>query len=318
MTMRVLLLLAALTMAACGDAGTHALTAGARNAAIAQLAMQVQAHYLDADAGARIATLLRTRERAGAYDAIHDDAALARRLSADLLQASNDRRLRVTLRPAPAWRDDAGIASYSKIGADIGYMAIDAFITPEHSAARYAKVFGKLAATRTIIVDLRHNAGGDADGLQLLTSYVVDRPIHYADATHRDGNVTARWAYPQLAARPYLEQLTILIGPQTSAEAENFAFAMQSWKRATVVGTRSAGVNTSARSAPLTAYLAAEIPDAHVRLPLNGASWEQGVVPDVATSDALKEAERTILTDRLAHVTTPMGRSALLALLHNL
>lgn len=302
-------------MAACGNAGTHAITVGKRHAAIAQLAMQVQAHYLDADAGARIATLLRTRERAGAYDAIHDDAALARRLSADLLQASHDTRLRVTLLPATPWRDDAGIASYSKITADIGYIDISAFITPERSAARFAKAFGKLAATKTIIVDLRHNAGGDADGLQLLTSYVIDRPIHYADWQHRDGTVTARWAYPQLAARPYLEQLTILIGPETSAEAENFAFAMQAWKRATIVGSRSAGIVTSNRSEALGTYLNAEIPDARVTLPLTGTSWTQGVTPGVATSgDALKEAERAIFNERLAHVTTPMGRSALLAL----
>ena len=311
--------LVAFVMIACGDAGTHALSAGERRAAVMQLALQVQAHYLDADAGARIATLLRTRERGGAYDAIHDDAALARRLSADLLQASSDRRLGVTLRLPTPWQDDAGIASYRKIGADIGYIDVQAFVTPERSAARYAKAFGKLAAARTIIVDLRHNGGGDADGLQLLTSYVIDRPIHYADLRHRDGTVTARWAYPQLAARPYLEQLTILVGPQTSAEAENFAFAMQAWKRATVVGARSAGIATGSRSDPLTAYLCAEIPDARATLPLNGASWQQGVTPDTATSgDALKEAERVIFNDRLAHVTTPMGRSALLALLNDL
>lgn len=281
--------------------------------------MQVQAHYLDAAAGARIATVLRASARAGAYAAIHDDAALAQRLSADLLQASGDHRLRVTLAPPIPWRDDAGIASVGKVAADIGYIDVAAFITPDRSAARFAHAFGKLGAAKTVIIDLRHNAGGDAGGLQLLTSYVIDRPIHYADWTHRDGTVTARWAYPQLAARPYLEQLTILIGPQTSAEAENFAFAMQAWKRATVVGSRSAGVATGVHSAPLTAYLAADIPDARVTLPLTGAGWDHGVLPDVVTDgDALKEAERAIFTDRLAHVTTPMGRSALLALLNNL
>lgn len=313
------LALAALLMAGCGDAGTEAISAGERRAAIMQLARQVQAHYLDASAGARIATVLRTQERAGAYDAVHDDRALAQRLSADLLQASHDRRLRVTRRSALPWRDHAGITSVSKIAADIGYIEIAAFIAPERAGARYAKAFGKLAGAKTIIVDLRQNAGGDADGLQLLTSYVVDRPIHYADLRQRDGTVAALWAYPQLAARPYLEQLTILIGPATCAEAENFAYAMQAWKRATVVGSRSAGVATSSRSEPLTAFLSAEIPDARVTLPLTGASWERGVIPDLVTrADALKEAKRAILTERLAHVTTPMGRRALLALLNEL
>jgi hypothetical protein len=323
MLARLLSMLIALALAACGDAATQTITVGERRAAIAALAVQIQAHYLDAGAGARVATLLRTRERTGAYDAIHTDAALAQRLSADLLQASHDTQLTVTLAAATPWwprvRDDAGIASVDKIGADIGYLDIRTFLPPDRAAARYARTFGKLAAMRTIIVDLRQNRGGDADGLQLLASYLVDRPIHYADLRHRDGAVDARWAYPQLAARPYLEQLTILIGPGTAAEAENVAFAMQAWHRATVIGSRSAGVTASARSVPLTGRLVAAIPDARVTLPLLGTSWESGVIPDVATSgDALKTAKRAVLTDRFAHVTTPMGRSALLALLHQL
>ena len=317
---RLLMVLAALALAACGDAA-RTITVGERSAAVAALATQIQAHYLDAAAGARLATLLRTRGRTGAYDAIHTDAALAQRLSADLLQASHDTQLNVTLANATPWwprvRDDAGIASVDKIGADIGYLDIRTFLPPDRAAARYARTFGKLAAMRTIIVDLRQNRGGYADGLQLMASYMVDRPIHYADLRHRDETVEARWAYPQLAARPYLEQLTILIGPGTAAEAENVAFAMQAWRRATVIGSRSAGVTASARSVPLTGRLVAAIPDAHVTLPLTGTSWQGGVVPDMETSgDALKTAKRAVLTDRLAHVTTPMGRSALLALLH--
>lgn len=316
------LAVAALAVAACGDTSTQAMDTGERGEAIALLATQIQAHYLDAATGARVAALLRTRERTGAYDAIHDDAALARRLSADLLQASRDPQLNVTLAVTAPWprvRDDAGIASVDKIGADIGYLDIRTFLPPDRAAARYARSFGKLAAMHTIIVDLRHNRGGDADGLQLLASYMVDRPIHYADLRHRDGAVEARWAYPQLAARPYLGQLTILTGPDTAAEAENFAFAMHAWRRATVVGSRSAGVTASGRSVPLTSHLVAAIPDARVTLPLLGTSWDGGVIPDVATSgDALKTAKRAVLTDRLAHVTTPMGRSALLALLHEL
>ena len=307
---------------ACGDTA-HRIDAAERRAAVAALAEQVETHYIDAAAAPRIAAFLRAREGAGDYRAIHDDAALAQRLSTDLLQASHDARLRVApLVPTPWWRrlrDRAGIASYAKIGADIGYIDVTSFTAPDRSARRYANAFGKLAGTKTIIVDLRNNAGGDADGLQLLASYVVDRPIHYATLTRRDGATEARWAFPQLAARPYLEQLTILVGPRTSMEAENFAFAMQAWKRAAVVGSRSAGVATASRPYPVTAYLTVQIPDARVTLPLTRTGWQGGVVPDLPTNgDALREAKRRILQDRLAHVTTPMGRSALLALLNEL
>lgn len=316
----ILFALAFVSLAACNDTPRHAINAGERRATIAALAVQIEARYVDAAAGNRIATMLHDRDRAGAYDALHDDAALARNLSADLQQASHDPRLRVDVHADTPWwnrlNDTAGITSYRKIGADIGYIDLPLFIAPGRAAARYARVFGKLGAAKTIIVDLRHNTGGDADGLQLLTSYVVDRPIHYADLARRGGLVEARWAYPQLAARPYLEQLTILVGPETSAEAENFAYAMQAWKRATVVGSRSAGVATASHVYPLTDRVFATIPDARVTLPLTRASWQgTGVAPDFATTgDALTEAERRILTDRLAHVTTPMGRSALLAL----
>lgn len=303
---------------ACGDT-THRIDAAERRAAIAALATQIETHYIDATAAQRIAALLRARERAGAYNASRDAAALAQRLSSDLLQASNDAQMRVTPLTAAPWRDKAGIASYAKIAADIGYIDVTSFVAPDRSAQRYANAFGKLSGTKTIIVDLRNNAGGDADGLQLLASYVVDRPIQYASFTRRDGAIEARWAFPQLAARPYLEQLTILIGPRTSMEAENFAFAMQAWKRAAVVGSRSAGVTTASRPYPIADHLTVQIPDARVTLPLTRTGWQGGVVPDLATNgDALREAKRHILQDRLAHVTTPMGRAALLALLKEL
>ena len=320
----ILLALAVGSLAGCNDTPGHAINAGERHATIAALAVQIEARYVDAAAGLRIATMLRDRDRAGAYDGLRDDAALVRHLSADLQQASHDPHLRVDVSPVTPWwsrlNDTAGIDAYSKIGADIGYIDLPRFVAPERSAARYARVFGKLGATKTIIIDLRHNTGGDADGLQLLTSYVVDRPIHYADLARRGGLVEARWAYPQLAARPYLEQLTILVGPQTSAEAENFAYAMQAWKRATVVGSRSAGVATASQAYPLADRVFATIPDARVTLPLTRTSWQgAGVTPDLPTTDdALKAAKRRILTDRLDHVTTPMGRSALLALLNAL
>ena len=316
----VLLALAICSAAGCSDTRPDALNDGERRAIISALVHQVEAHYVDPAAAQRIGALLRARAQAGAYDAVRDDATLAQRLSADLLHASTDARLRVVqlAATAPIWRrlrDSAGIDQVDKIGADIGYLDIVSFVAPERSAAAYAQAFGKLADAKTIIIDLRRNRGGDADGLQLLASYVVDRPVHYADLARR-GATAARWAFPQLAARPYLEQLTILIGPQTSAEAESFAFAMQAWKRAAIVGSRSAGVTTASGSYPVADRLAVQIPDARMTLPLTGTSWGNGVTPDVATGgDALKEAKRRILQDRLVHVTTPMGRHALLALL---
>jgi hypothetical protein len=299
------------TMAACSD--TDKLDGGAPGAVIDALSTQVGTHHIDPAAAQRIVAAL----RAGDYTALHDTAALAQRLTRD-----TGLQIAPLPRALPWWRrlqDTAGIASYSKIGVDIGYIDITQFVGPDRSARRYARAFTELAAAKTIIIDLRRNEGGDADGLQLLTSYMIDRPIQYAGLRHRNGAVTARWAFPQLAARPYLEQLTILIGPRTSAEAENFAFAMQAWKRAGVVGSRSAGVATASGSYPVAGVLVAAIPDARVTLPLTRTSWDGGVRPDVATGgDALKEAKRRILTDRLAHVTTPMGRQALLALLKDL
>lgn len=317
-TRRMGLLALIIFSTACGDTA-HRIDAAERRAAVAALAQQVEAHYIDAAAAQRIAAFLRARDGAGDYNAIRDDATLAQRLSSDLLQASHDARLRVEPLVRTPWPDQAGIASYANIAADIGYIDVTSFVAPDRSAQRYANAFGKLSGAKTIIVDLRNNTGGDADGLQLLSSYVVDRPIQYASLTRRDGKMEARWAFPQLAARPYLEQLTILIGPRTSMEAENFAFAMQAWKRAAVVGSRSAGVATASRPYPITAFLAVQIPDARATLPLTRSDWQGGVVPDLATNgDALREAKRHILQDRLAHVTTPMGRAALLALLKEL
>ena len=306
----ILLALALRSLTACDGRSGRALDAATRGSIVAALATQVEAHHVDAVAAARIAAILRTSR----YDDMQDTQALAARLS-------RDTRLSIGTPAAPLawWRrltDTAGIARYDRIGADIGYIDITHFVPVERAAPRYARVFHALADARTLIIDLRQNGGGDAGGLQLLASYMVDRPIHYADLARRSGAVEARWAFPQLATRPYLEELTVLVGPQTSAEAENFAYAMQAWKRAVVIGSRSAGITTASGGYPLPGGLVATIPDARVTLPLTRTAWDKGIAPDVVTgADALKEAKRRILTDRLAHVTTPMGRDALLALL---
>ena len=85
-TRRFFLLALIMFGTACGDAPRR-LDAAERHAAVSALATQIETHYIDAAAAQRIGALLRERERAGDYRAIRDDAALAQRLSSDLLQA---------------------------------------------------------------------------------------------------------------------------------------------------------------------------------------------------------------------------------------
>lgn len=319
--MRVMCLL--LLLAGCGVRDDAPASGAERSAAVATLATLIDSHYVDPAQGTRLAALLRAR---GASDAAGDDAAFAARLSAALLAVSHDPRLRVRTSAAPArsWlarlRERGGIESVARIGADIGYLDVAEFTDAERAARPYARAFSTLGDVHTLIVDLRRNRGGDPQGLRLLSSYVVDRPIHYAQVAHRGGGVGHSWALPQLAAAPYLDQLTILTGLETGAEAEAFAYTMQAYRRATVIGTRSAGVASAGRTHALGAHLLADIPDGRPVLPLTGASWHgSGVAPDVEVrGDALRAAKRLALEARLARATTPMGRAALRALLDDL
>jgi C-terminal processing protease CtpA/Prc len=108
-------------------------------------------------------------------------------------------------------------------------------------------------AVNGMIIDLRHNPGGESSIAEKMISFLIDKPIssavwhipHYIAADRAWGN-DAVWTEIKNTIEPaegkkYLGPLVILTGSGTFSSAEDFIVPIHYSKRAVLVGEKTAG-----------------------------------------------------------------------------
>ena len=146
------------------------------------------------DVAAKLETLLRERARGGAYDRLTTAVAFADQLTKDLQSVSHDKhmRMRYSAAPIPADADpdapptpedlaelrkmigdtNAGFVKVERLDGNIGYLRLDYFLPGDDVARRAAAAMTLLASTDALIIDLRHNHGGEPATVARLVSYL--------------------------------------------------------------------------------------------------------------------------------------------------
>lgn len=297
-----------------------AVDAAMRAEAIDSLVAGLNQYYVFPEKAKQIETLLRQRQKDGAYDGIGDGKRLAAKLDADLASAAHDLHMKVLFSPerlppqpplpslaqfmaqkpprddsnfAKRWIDRIGrsMATFGVEKADhlspkIGYLQISGFPPPHLTAEKYAAALNKLADTDALIIDVRENGGGTPTSVALLISYFVDRPTRLNDIWERASGETVQfWTADKLDGKRYggKKPVVILAGPHTRSAGEDFTYTMQALKRATVVGERTWGGAHPSMPWRLGDHFYAMIPSARSISPITHTNWEgTGILPDVA------------------------------------
>jgi C-terminal processing protease CtpA/Prc len=297
--------------------------------------------------------LLLERRQRGDYDKVTTAKAFAQTLTDDLASVAHDLHMKIEYRataippepeasaaaprvpaspPQPAlmkWIDalgrrmaSFGVKKVERLRPDIGYLELAGFARPELAAPKYAKAMADLSDTGVMIVDLRRNRGGSPAGVQLMASYFVDRRMRLNDIHYRDtGRTEQYWTLDKLDGPRYLGKVYILTSRDTRSAGEDFAYTMQAMGRATIVGERTWGGAHPTSAHRLAAHFVGWIPNGRSISPITHTNWEgSGVVPDIPTGsqDALRVVKKRILSDRLAHATTPMAKVELREMLEEL
>ena len=101
-----------------------------------------------------------------------------------------------------------------------------------------------IAHTRALIVDLRHNVGGDPATVALACSYLFDQRTHLNSIYQREGDRTDQyWSLDWVPGRRFGQHkpVYVLTSSRTFSAAEEFAYNLQSHRRATLVGRATRG-----------------------------------------------------------------------------
>jgi C-terminal processing protease CtpA/Prc len=152
---------------------------------------------------------------------------------------------------------------------------------------------------KALIIDLRSNGGGDPFTVALVASYLFgDKPVHINSLYFRPANRTDDfYTDPNVSGKKFgaSKPVFVLTSSRTFSGAEEFAYDVQTQKRATIVGETTGGGANPGGAVRLPYDLTVFVPTGRAINPITKTNWEGvGVKPDVpaAADDALDVALR--------------------------
>lgn len=280
------------------DVAAPVFDAAVKRQAITAAVKLLTEDYVFADRGAQAAALLTQHLAAGAYDADATPGAFASHLTKDLQSVAHDKHLRVfadgvvpdDLPPGPP--PEIGLYGYAqadRLKGNIGYIVLNGFMPKDMSRRGADKAISLLASTDALIIDLRHNGGGDPAAVSYLVSFFFDgnTPVHVNDLLWRKPGTTD-YDRSVFSTEPtpisYLGKPVYLITSHwTFSGGEEFAYDMQTLKRATLIGDVTGGGANPGGGHPIAPGFDMFLPTGRAENPITHDNWEgKGVQPDVA------------------------------------
>jgi hypothetical protein len=282
-------------------------------------------NYIFPEKSNAIVRYLKERVKQHAYKNIKVPSELSAKLQQDINSIHRDPHLRVYYEPrfeadlrkprgAPVVdtteidRQRADNFSFKHIeilGGNIGYVEFTGFSNfIKEAKPTLDAAFRFLSNTEAVIIDLRKNGGGSPWMVKQIGSYFVKTKMRMNDIYERRSDKTVQfWADPAEADSMNLTMpLYILTSKETFSAAEDFTYAMQVAKRATVIGDTTGGGAHPTGPVPLGQGFVADIPLARSINYLTQTDWEGvGVLPDYPCKrdDALIKAQEVIFGEKM-------------------
>lgn len=192
--------------------------------------------------------------------------------------------------------DPTGRIHWGRLPNDVGYLRIDRFQNVDQSAAAVDSALGIVGDAKAIVVDVRHNGGGDDHVGQAIAGRFVQKETPYLSVALRNlGRLPAtfrnpvRWKLTPSGPKQFTKPIALLINDRSISAAENFAIAMQAIDHAVLIGETTAGVMADAVPHRLPNGWQVSVP-ANVFRDINGICWEGiGIAPDYYVTNRREE-----------------------------
>lgn len=309
------------------------IDAATRQQVISGVLARLKEAYVFPDTALVMERAVRDRARRGAYDGITSARAFAESLTAHLQAVSQDRHLRVrySAEPIPERRGDGpspeaearqrefgrqvnfGFEKVERLDGNVGYLELRSVgFEPEWIEETAAAAFTFLASTDALIIDLRRNGGGSPHMVAFVTSYLFgEDTVHLNSLYWRPDNRTDHfYTRKTVPGRRYGadKPVYVLTSDRTFSGAEEFAYNLQTRKRATIVGDTTGGGAHPGGMRRVTEHFGVWVPSGRAINPITKTNWERvGVRPDVVVpaDRALPAAHAEALRRLIAGATDP-------------
>ena len=285
------------------------IDSAARKEAIAGLAQAMRDTYVFPELANEVASELERKSAAGEYDGLATARSFADKVREDLRAAGNDRHLQFRFQPGMPRREVAedaappaeemdrvrremaangfGIYRTARLPGNIGYIDVRFFGPPEFVSPAYEAAMQLVDGSNALIIDLRANGGGDpASVVQLVSHLFPEGDQRHINSIYNRGEDRTRefWTNPAVATR-FNGPVYVLTSNYTFSGGEEFAYDLQTQKRATLVGETTGGGANPGAMVPIPGGFAAFIPTGRAINPVTGTNWEHvGVSPDIAAT----------------------------------
>jgi hypothetical protein len=333
------LLLATACPPAARGASALAITDSERAALIEGSIGKLKEFYVFPDTATRLERVVRTRTSSYEFQSLTRGSELAEALTHYLQETAHDKHLRIEFFPdaAPptptslnptaaelevqrlgASPDNFGFAQARRLPGNIGYLEINAFYTASIAAPTATAAMSFVANTDALIIDVRHNFGGEPESVAYVASYLFDESAHLDDLYMRWPQSQTRqfWTAPTVPGLRFggHKPVYILTSHATFSGGEAFVYNLQALRRAQVVGEETAGGSHLAVRIRVSEHFTIAVPFGRSVNPTTGKDWEgTGVAPDVgaAANEAPNAAYRLALETLIAGSTDEARKAEL-------
>jgi retinol-binding protein 3 len=292
------------------------------------LSSQINKYYITKDVAVKMSSHLKKRFKDGKYNNIKDPHTLAGLLTSDLLSIYRDEHIHIEYNPVLANEVSGNIEDVPRMVAEklkqdrsrnfgfkkteilngnIGYLELSSFSRLNAYSKETANAALKLLSnSNALIIDLRYGVGGSPEMVNHIISHFFYQKTHFTDIYIRSENATLPyWTTPDTIKTPlHTMPIFVLTSYKTFSAAEGLAYALQTLKRATIVGEVTRGGAHTVSYRPISSGFVADIPFGKAISPVTKKNWEKtGVIPDIKVNaeNALETAEIKIFENAFAN-----------------
>jgi C-terminal processing protease CtpA/Prc len=174
------------------------------------------------------------------------------------------------------------------LDGNVGYVDLRFFAPAEAAQEAAGRAMEAVATADTLVFDMRNNNGGAPSGVQYLCSYLFADRVHLNSLYWRKGERTEEfWTLDEVRGKKRPDvPVFVLTSKRTFSGAEEFAYNLQTRKRATIVGEVTGGGAHPGGSFALAPGLSLSVPTGRAINPVTRTNWEgAGVQPDVPVNE---------------------------------